>query len=385
MSTMLKIGALGTGNTGNQIVSLAKERLEIPVIAINSSVKDLETLPEDIQTYRISDQEGMSQGAGKNRELAKKFLKDSIIKLLSDENVISFLVDLDICFVVASMGGGTGSGTAPIIMSILSQQFPDTLFILVGVGPVQQEALSAHVNTMEFLQEMYSNLPNVRYMLYDNDNFANMPSYKMMEQVNSEVVEDMKVISGFYNIATKYDSIDKEDTLRLVSFPGRIAVARVEDIKEKDLDSASIEERIIQTIKRNAHMELQRDQKVMATGLITNLSSSMIEGFNNHIPRVHDLIGEPVHEFLHVGMNPDKKDKNSVFLIMSGLSAVNDKISKISERIEEIEERQRTQEEQSALDAEKIGQLSSMISKNDGRQAQANENVNLDDIFSKFM
>ena len=164
MSTMLKIGALGTGNTGNQIVSLAKERLGIPVIAINSSVKDLETLPEDIQTYRISDQEGMSQGAGKNRELAKKFLKDSIIKLLSDENVISFLVDLDICFVVASMGGGTGSGTAPIIMSILSQQFPDTLFILVGVGPVQQEALSAHVNTMEFLQEMYSNLPNVRYM-----------------------------------------------------------------------------------------------------------------------------------------------------------------------------------------------------------------------------
>lgn len=383
--SMMKIGALGAGNTGNQIVTLAKERLDIPVIAINSSMKDLETLPEDVKKYRIADQDGMSQGAGKNRELAKKFLKDSIIKLLSDENVISFLVDLDICFVVASMGGGTGSGTAPIIMSILSQQFPDTLFILVGVGPVQQEALSAHVNTMEFLQEMYANLPNVRYMLYDNDNYSDMSSYKMMEKVNSEVVEDMKVLSGFFNIATKYDSIDKEDTLRLLSFPGRIAVARVEDIKEKDLDSATIEERLIQIIKKNAHMELQRDQKVMATGLITNLSSSMIEGFNNHIPRVHDLIGEPVHEFLHVGINADRKDTNSVFLIMSGLSAVNDKIAKISERIEEIEERQRIQEEQSALDAEKIGQLSSMISKNDGRKTQAEANVNLEDIFSKFM
>lgn len=383
--SMMKIGALGAGNTGNQIVTLAKERLDIPVIAINSSMKDLETLPEDVKKYRIADQDGMSQGAGKNRELAKKFLKDSIIKLLSDENVISFLVDLDICFVVASMGGGTGSGTAPIIMSILSQQFPDTLFILVGVGPVQQEALSAHVNSMEFLQEMYANLPNVRYMLYDNDNYSDMSSYKMMEKVNSEVVEDMKVLSGFFNIATKYDSIDKEDTLRLLSFPGRIAVARVEDIKEKDLDSATIEERLIQIIKKNAHMELQRDQKVMATGLITNLSSSMIEGFNNHIPRVHDLIGEPVHEFLHVGINADRKDTNSVFLIMSGLSAVNDKIAKISERIEEIEERQRIQEEQSALDAEKIGQLSSMISKNDGRKTQAEANVNLEDIFSKFM
>lgn len=383
--SMMKIGALGAGNTGNQIVTLAKERLDIPVIAINSSMKDLETLPDDVKKYRIADQDGMSQGAGKNRELAKKFLKDSIIKLLNDEHVISFLVDLDICFVVASMGGGTGSGTAPIIMSILSQQFPDTLFILVGVGPVQQEALSAHVNTMEFLQEMYANLPNVRYMLYDNDNYADMSSYKMMEKVNSEVVEDMKVLSGFFNIATKYDSIDKEDTLRLLSFPGRIAVARVEDIKEKDLDSATIEERLIQIIKKNAHMELQRDQKVMATGLITNLSSTMIEGFNNHIPRVHDLIGEPVHEFLHVGINPDRKDTNSVFLIMSGLSAVNDKIAKISERIEEIEERQRIQEEQSALDAEKIGQLSSMISKNDGRKTQAEENVDLEDIFSKFM
>ena len=34
---MLEVGIIGIGNAGNQVASLAKEKLNIPVIAINSS------------------------------------------------------------------------------------------------------------------------------------------------------------------------------------------------------------------------------------------------------------------------------------------------------------------------------------------------------------
>ena len=382
---MLNIGVIGVGNTGNQVAVLAKETLGIDAMAINSSNKDLETVTEGVTKYLITDASGSSQGAGKNRALAKTYLKESVMKFLSDENIKDWPRHKDIVFIVGSTGGGTGSGIAPLMLTLMSKTYVDTLFILVGVGPVHSEALSAHVNTLEYLNELYGKIPNARYMLYDNDNFAKEPSYQMMEHVNQEIVQDMKVIAGVYNFSTKYDSIDTEDGLRLVSFPGRIAVARVENVKEKDLDSGSLEERLIQQIKSNAHMELERDKKVMATGLIMNLSDQFMADFNNHIPRVHEFIGEPVHEFLHVHINADRKDPNSVYLIMSGLSPVNDKIVKINERIEEIEERQRIQMEDNALNAEKLGELSSMIGKNDGRNvSNTSEEVDIKSLFGDF-
>ena len=69
---MLNVGIIGLGNTGNQIASLAFDKLHIPVIAVNSSEKDLETIPNAIPKKLISDAKGQSQGAGKNRQLAKK-------------------------------------------------------------------------------------------------------------------------------------------------------------------------------------------------------------------------------------------------------------------------------------------------------------------------
>ena len=45
---MLKVGIIGIGNTGNQIATLAMKRLNIPVIAVNSSEKDLETVPDAV-------------------------------------------------------------------------------------------------------------------------------------------------------------------------------------------------------------------------------------------------------------------------------------------------------------------------------------------------
>lgn len=205
---MLNVGVFGLGNTGNQIAALAFEKLHIPAFAINSSEKDLETISNAIPKKLISDANGQSQGAGKNRQLAKKYLKESIMSFLSSEYIQEFVTDLDILFIVSSTGGGTGSGTSLIMTNIIASMFPDVHVISIGVLPVMNEALSAHVNTLEYLNELYGTLENQTYMLYDNDRYAGMPSYKMMELVNNEVVNDIDVIRCTYNYTTKYDSID---------------------------------------------------------------------------------------------------------------------------------------------------------------------------------
>ena len=382
---MLNVGIIGIGNTGNQIASLAYEEKRIPVIAVNSSEKDLETVSEAIPKKLISDADGQSQGAGKNRQRAKKYLKDSIMGFLSSEDVQEFVTGLNVLFIVSSTGGGTGSGTSLIMANIIGAMFPDVHVIVIGVLPVMNEALSAHVNTLEYLNELYTTLENQTYMLYDNDKHADMPSYKMMEYVNREVVEDIDVLRCTYNYTTRYDSIDEEDAKRLISFRGRIVVSRIEDVKEKDLDSITLEDLLIKKIKTCSHVELQRDQKVAATGLIVNLSTNVSSDFDNHLPKVREFIGVPDHDFSHIYINDDRKMANNLFFIMSGLSAINDRIDKISDRIEEIEEKQRIREEENALDAMSINSLSEKIASKDKTKNHKDvSNVNIADIFNKF-
>lgn len=381
---MLNVGVIGLGNTGNQIAALAAEELKIPAMAINSSEKDLETIANKIPKILISDTEGASKGAGKNRALAKSYLKDSILSIISKEDVQTFISDLNVLFLVSSTGGGTGSGTALLMANIISSMFVDTHVIIVGILPVMSEALSAHVNSLEYLNELYGNLENQTYMLYDNDSLYNIPSYKMMDTINREVVKDIDVLRCTFNYTTKYDSIDEQDMKRLISFPGRIMVTRLEDLKERDLDKSSIEDLLISKIKNTNHVELQRDRKVTATGIIVNLSEQVFSDFDNHIPAVREFIGDPDHDFNHLAINEDRKMPNNVFLIMSGMSQVNDRIQKISDRIEEIEERQKIREEESQLDTLGITELSQKISSKDAKKTLDTDKIDLANIFSKF-
>jgi cell division protein ftsZ homolog 3 len=380
---MLEVGIIGIGNTGNQVASLAKEKLGIPVLAINSSEKDLETVPNNIPKKLITDKDGLSSGAGKDRQLAKTYLKDSITNLLKDQEIIDLISPLDVVFIVSSTGGGTGSGTAPLLANIIEARFVDTKVIMVGVLPVNSEALSAHVNTLEYLNELYKVMENQTYMLYDNDKCAGLPSYKLLDKVNNEIVEDINVLRCNYNYTTKLDSIDDRDAKRLISFAGRIVVSRVEDFKEKDTDNMTIEDMLIDNIKKNCHVEAQRDKKVMASGIITNLSQTLTEEFDNNIPKVRDFTGDPIHAFNHIYVNDDRKMPNNVYLILSGLSPINDRINIISDRIEEIEERQKTLESDDALSSVSLNTLSSKIS--DKEKSNESTTVDLKDIFGKFM
>ena len=383
---MLNVSIIGMGNTGNQVASLANEELKIPAMAINSSEKDLESVSESIPKKLISSKEGKSQGAGKNRKLAKEYLKDSVMSLLSDEDTQNFIGNSDVLFIVSSTGGGTGSGTALVMSKIVSQMFAGTTKVItIGVLPVMSEALSAHVNTLEYLNELYSALDNSTYMLYDNDRYSNLPSYKMMEKVNHEIVKDIDVLRCTYNYSTPYDSIDEQDMKRLISFPGRLAVARLEDIKERDLDEQTIEDLLIKKIKTFPHVEMQRDQKITATGVIANLSDVVFDEFDNHIPNVVEFIGSPDHDFNHISRNEDRKMPNNVFLIMSGLSAVNDRILKLTDRIDEIEEKQKIREEEAAIDASEIKGLSDQNSSKDGeKESETKSSVDLESIFDEF-
>ena len=82
-------------------------------------------------------------------------------------------------------------------------------------------------------------------------------------------------------------------------------------------------------------------------------------------------------------MNEDRKQPNNVFLILSGLSPVNDKINIISDRIDEIEEKQKIHESEDALSALELSKLSEKIS--DKEKVIEEKSVDMNAIFNKFI
>lgn len=382
---MLNVGVIGIGNCGNQIACLAHKEAQCEAFAINTSENDLATLAADIPKKCVGD----TEGTGKNRTAAKKFLKSSIMELIRDEEFKNFVEKVDVLLIVSSMGGGSGSGMAPMMSNIIREVFrsndgSEKITILVGVMPRLNEGYSTQVNALDYLHELFDVLDSPTYMIYDNNNFTKETSYKVLETVNHQVVEDIKVIQCKYNTPTPYDSIDEKEMKILLSSPGRIVITTLLGIKEKDLDEVGIEDLIIERIKKSAHAELQRDGIVSRTGLITNLNDRLNSQFDTHIDNVRKFIGEPTEEFLHVAVNEDKALQNNVCLILTGLSKITDRVDKIRDRIEEIEKAQKKNEEESDDSSINAAEIAKMNAKRGYRSTSANGQVDLESIFGKF-
>lgn len=382
---MLNVGVIGIGNCGNQVARLAFTDANCDVFAINTSEDDLATLPDAIPKKCIGD----SEGSGKDRKVAQGFLKASIMELLREEEFTKFMSGKDVILVVSSMGGGSGSGAAPIMYEVISSSFRRSgdesplVTILVGVMPRLAEGESTHANMLGYTKDVYEVLDRPTYMMYDNNNFAKESAPVAIEMVNKEIIEDIKVIQCRYNNPTVYDSIDPKDMKVALSGPGRVVIATLLDIKEKDLDDCSIEDMLIEKLKKSAHAELQRDGVVGNTALITNLDKKLIDSLDTNIPKVRQFVGEPDEEFLHIAVNKEKIAPNMAALILTGLSGVSDRIDKTKERLAEIEQKR------AARDAKSVDISDSELEELEGhrnrrKSANVGTQVDIGGIFGKF-
>ena len=386
---MFNIGIIGVGNAGGQIAALAAERLGVSALALNSSQKDLDTLGNNVTKLLIGD----SKGAGKNRDEAKLFIKNSIRTIVQGDEVRKFFKDdekneKDFVFVVSSTGGGTGSGAAPMLTEILKSIYAGVNFILVGVLPTINEAMSSQVNTLEYFKELYETTSDIPYMIYDNEKMSGSAVNIMMEGINSAIVDDIDIIRGSRQISTKYSAIDEKDMTTILTTSGRIVIAGAKNIKEKMLDKTSIDQLIIEDFKSNAHAETNRDKIVHRIGVISILDERCAEKFDGQVTGVQEFVGTPVETFQHFAIKDSQTSglPNEVIVIASGLSKLDDRIDRIAERIDEINAALNAiQQRQGTLDSVDINALNAKKHSADSKPAANNEGrVDVQDIFSKF-
>ena len=113
-STLAKLKVIGVGGGGNNAVNNMIENYNIDgveFIAVNSDSQALLASKAEVK-LRIGEELTRGLGCGGNPELGRKAAEESVDML--HEN----LAGADMVFITAGMGGGTGTGAAPVIAGI---------------------------------------------------------------------------------------------------------------------------------------------------------------------------------------------------------------------------------------------------------------------------
>lgn len=114
--TVVTIKVIGVGGGGNNVVNrMVKSGMKgVDFIAINT---DKQALAVSSATYKIQIGEKLTggQGAGSDPEVGRKSAEES------RSQVSKALEDADMVFITAGMGGGTGTGAAPIVADIAKE------------------------------------------------------------------------------------------------------------------------------------------------------------------------------------------------------------------------------------------------------------------------
>ena len=117
VENVVRIKVIGVGGGGNNVVNrmVRSGTRGVDFVAVNT---DKQALNVSSATYKIQIGEKLThgQGAGSDPEVGRKRAEESRAQ------ISQALVDTDMVFITAGMGGGTGTGGAPIVAEIAREQ-----------------------------------------------------------------------------------------------------------------------------------------------------------------------------------------------------------------------------------------------------------------------
>jgi len=127
-----KIKVVGVGGSGSNAISrmMRAKILGVDLIAVNTDIQDLRKTKAHLKV-RIGKELTRGLGTGMNPEIGKKAAEEQ------REEISEVLKGSDMVFITCGLGGGTGSGAAPVISEIAKDL--DTLTLAVVTKPFSFE------------------------------------------------------------------------------------------------------------------------------------------------------------------------------------------------------------------------------------------------------
>ncbi|HEY8344370.1 MAG TPA: cell division protein FtsZ [Bacillota bacterium] len=193
------IGVGGGGsNAVNRMIEAGLQGVEF--IAINTDGQALLRSNADIR-LRIGDQLTKGLGAGANPEIGRQAAEES------RDEIVKVLQDADMVFVTAGMGGGTGTGAAPVIADIAKEMGALTVGVVTKPfsfeGKVRKTQAEEGVKSLKDRVDTLITIPNERLLQIVDKKTSIVDAFRIADDVLRQGVQgisDLITITGLINV-----------------------------------------------------------------------------------------------------------------------------------------------------------------------------------------
>lgn len=218
---LAKIKVIGVGGGGCNAVRRMMQQEKIPgvnYIAVNTDVKSLELIsgatPIQIGSYLTH-----GFGAGGDLKVGELSAKESRFSLERT------LKGADLIFIAAGMGGGTGTGAAPIVAEISKSS--GAMVIAVMTMPFSFEGRKRQDNALAGLRKLVQNVNNI--IIVPNDKLLhfgdhNVPVSQAFSMADEVIAEGILSISQLINVPGEIN-VDLADVKAVMGIPGATLMA----------------------------------------------------------------------------------------------------------------------------------------------------------------
>jgi cell division GTPase FtsZ len=242
----MKLAMIGFGQAGGKILDrflehdrTARTSVVKAAIAVNTARTDLQGLeyvPED-RRILIGQSEVKGHGVGAKPELGAQVAEEDIDEIQAELEGIR-VDEVDAFLLIAGLGGGTGSGGAPVLASHLKSLYEEPVYGL-GVLPAKDEGRIYTLNAARSFKTFVDEVDNL--LIFDNENHRRSGESvdAGYQRMNDELVRRFSVLFSAGEVTPGVEVaesvVDSSEIINTLSGGGISTVGYAEqEIEEED-------------------------------------------------------------------------------------------------------------------------------------------------------
>lgn len=303
------IGAGGGGtNAVNRMITDEVENVDFIVVDTNAVSASKSKAPCIIQ---IGENEAQGIGAGASPEVGKKSAEENI------EEIKAQLVNTDLLFLTAGMGGGTGTGALPVIAEVAREM--GILTIGIVTRPFKFEGRTRANNADEGIKTLKERVNSL--IVVDNDKLLKL-SKEEITMLNAFRQADnilKQGIVGITDILTTAGEIN-------IDFADISTILNIKGQAYMGIGSAGGNDALSIATHKAIENPLTTARINGAKGVIFNVQGSRelsLAEINNSVSIINDIVDDEANIIFGTVINDELEDQVIVTVIATGVNDEN--------------------------------------------------------------
>lgn len=236
MNNFVKIKVIGVGGSGcNAVFRMAKYKIKgVELIAVNSDYQDLKKVQADVK-IQIGRKLTQGLGTGMNPETGKKAAEEQ------REAIKEALKDAGMVFITCGLGGGTGSGAAPVVAETARELGALTVAVVTRPfsfeGSWRQKIAQDCLNILKDRVDSLISISNDRLLTALSPNTSLINAFWICDETLRQAVQSISDLVLFPGII----NVDFADVKSILKDSGRAIFGIGRAKGEKRAEKAALE------------------------------------------------------------------------------------------------------------------------------------------------